>query len=361
MPTKIALWSARRIRRQAARRPVDPVEGGARAEHDRACRRRRWPGRPSPWRSGPAAMRNGPPISQPTNAATCSQPRSSGRAPRLSASFPCSPCAIIVTHGAPSSSRSASSTSRREMPSRKRMASRYGTLNAVSAARRTTGLALKAMPSPAAASMSMSLAPSPTAMVRASGTPAAAAKRTSAVGLAGPVDDWRRQLARHDAVGRARERWPPGGRCPGPHERLDHLGEPPAHHGDLVAEPLAASAPASWLPGSAPCRRAPRRGPLPSAPRAGATRGAARPRSRARPPSPPRSPPPPRARARTRSARRSITSPCSSVESASSTMRCLARRCSPAAWTAMSTSCRPPPWRVAAAARRGRHRPPMSS
>ncbi len=63
------------------------------------------------------------------------------------------------------------------------MASRYGTLNAVSAACRTTGLALKAMPSPAAASMSMSLAPSPTAMVRASGTPAAAAKRVNASAL----------------------------------------------------------------------------------------------------------------------------------------------------------------------------------
>ena len=46
------------------------------------------------------------------------------------------------------------------------MASRYGTLSVVSAAWRTIGLALKAMPRPATANMSMSLAPSPTAMVR---------------------------------------------------------------------------------------------------------------------------------------------------------------------------------------------------
>ena len=70
----------------------------------------------------------------------------------------------------------------------------------MSAAWRTTGLALKAMPSPAAASMSMSLAPSPTAMVRASGTPAASAKRASAVGLAGPVHDRPLQLAGDDAA-----------------------------------------------------------------------------------------------------------------------------------------------------------------
>ena len=74
-----------------------------------------------------------------------------------------------------------------------------GTLRAVSAAWRTTGLALKAMPSPAAASMSMSLAPSPTAMVRASGTPAASAKIASAAAfparsMIGPV-----QLAGDDA------------------------------------------------------------------------------------------------------------------------------------------------------------------
>ena len=60
------------------------------------------------------------------------------------------------------------------------MASRYGTLSAVSAAWRTIGLALKAMPRPATASMSRSFAPSPTAMVRDRGTPAAAANRRRA-------------------------------------------------------------------------------------------------------------------------------------------------------------------------------------
>ncbi len=39
-----------------------------------------------------------------------------------------------------------------------------------------------------------------------------------------------------------------------------------------------------------------------------------------------------------RSASRSITSPCKRVESASSTIRCFARRCRPSTWTAMSTS-----------------------
>src|SRR4029077_3240721 len=68
-------------------------------------------------------------------------------------------------HGSETSRRSASSISRREMPSRNKIASRYGTLSAVSAARCTTGFALNAIPRPAAASMSMSLAPSPTAMV----------------------------------------------------------------------------------------------------------------------------------------------------------------------------------------------------
>ena len=47
------------------------------------------------------------------------------------------------------------------------MASRYGTLSAVSAALRTTGLALKAMPSPATASMSRSFAPSAATVIRA--------------------------------------------------------------------------------------------------------------------------------------------------------------------------------------------------
>jgi hypothetical protein len=60
------------------------------------------------------------------------------------------------------------------------MASRYGTLSEVSAASRTTGLALNATPSPAVAIMSRSLAPSPTATVWDSGTPAAAANRRSA-------------------------------------------------------------------------------------------------------------------------------------------------------------------------------------
>ena len=54
----------------------------------------------------------------------------------------------------------------------------------MSAASRTAGLALNAMPSPAAAIMSRSLAPSPTATVWDSGTPASAANRRSASALA---------------------------------------------------------------------------------------------------------------------------------------------------------------------------------
>ena len=54
---------------------------------------------------------------------------------------------------------------------------------------RTTGLALKAMPSPAAASMSRSLAPSPIATVWAERHALGAANRRSAAGLAGPVHD----------------------------------------------------------------------------------------------------------------------------------------------------------------------------
>ncbi len=65
------------------------------------------------------------------------------------------------------------------------MASRLGTLTDVSAALRTTGLALKAIPSPAAAIMSRSLAPSPTATDWLSGTPAAAANCRSARSLPG--------------------------------------------------------------------------------------------------------------------------------------------------------------------------------
>jgi hypothetical protein len=63
--------------------------------------------------------------------------------------------------------------------------SRYGRLSAVSAASRTTGLALNAMPSPAAAIMSRSLAPSPTATAWLSGTPARSANRRSAPALPG--------------------------------------------------------------------------------------------------------------------------------------------------------------------------------
>ena len=54
----------------------------------------------------------------------------------------------------------------------------------VSACSRTTGLALKAMPSPAASSMSRSLAPSPIAMVRESAIPSSRANRRSASALA---------------------------------------------------------------------------------------------------------------------------------------------------------------------------------
>ena len=86
--------------------------------------------------------------------------------------------------------------------------------------------------------MSMSLAPSPTAMVRASGTPAAVAKRASAAALparstsspeSSPVStppsstsDIGRQMVDAQV----------------PHQRLDYLGESAAHDGDLVPEPL---------------------------------------------------------------------------------------------------------------------------
>jgi hypothetical protein len=56
-------------------------------------------------------------------------------------------------------------------------------LTAVWAACCTTGLALKAIPRPAALSMSRSFAPSPIAIVAASGTPASAANLRSARAL----------------------------------------------------------------------------------------------------------------------------------------------------------------------------------
>ncbi len=64
-------------------------------------------------------------------------------------------------------------------------------MTAVSAASRTTGLALKAIPKPAAASMSRSLAPSPTATVCSTGMPRSAATRRSrsafpALSITGP-------------------------------------------------------------------------------------------------------------------------------------------------------------------------------
>ena len=60
-------------------------------------------------------------------------------------------------------------------------------MTAVSASARTTGLALKAIPSPAASIMSRSLAPSPMATVRASGSPSSAANSRRAAAFAGPV------------------------------------------------------------------------------------------------------------------------------------------------------------------------------
>ena len=133
---------------------------------------------------------------------------------------------------------SAASTSSREMPSRYRTASRCGTLTEASAAARTAGLALKAMPRPAAAIMSRSLAPSPTATVWLSGTPASAANRRSAAAfparsMTGPGD-------------------PPGERAAGDlqrvrggvvepeffRQRVGELGEPAADHAAPVAEPL---------------------------------------------------------------------------------------------------------------------------
>jgi hypothetical protein len=69
------------------------------------------------------------------------------------------------------------------------MASRYGTLIVVSAAWRTRGLALKAMPSPAAASMSRSFAPSPTAIVRGLRHAGKCGEPDQRVGLAHSVHD----------------------------------------------------------------------------------------------------------------------------------------------------------------------------
>ena len=192
------------------RRPAEPVEGGAGAEHDQHARRRRPTAPPSAAASGPAAMRNGPPISQAKNAPTCSQPRSSGRSPRLSAELSLLAlgqarhwqCALLLE---PVGQLDLSARD----PEQEEDGVEVGHARArcrPPGARR--GLALKAMPSPAAASMSMSLAPSPTAMVRASGTPAASAKRASAVRLAGPVDDRPVQLpgddpaVEHEHVGR---------------------------------------------------------------------------------------------------------------------------------------------------------------
>jgi hypothetical protein len=70
------------------------------------------------------------------------------------------------------------------------MASRWGKLSDVSAASRTSGLALNATPSPAAAIMSRSLAPSPTATVCDSGTSACAANRRSAAAFPARSITW---------------------------------------------------------------------------------------------------------------------------------------------------------------------------
>ena len=82
----------------------------------------------------------------------------------------------------------------------------------------------------------MSLAPSPTAMVRASGHARRRGEaHASAVGLPRPVDDRPLQLAgdharlEHEHVGRQVVD------AQVAHQRADHLGEPAAHHGQLVA------------------------------------------------------------------------------------------------------------------------------
>ena len=70
----------------------------------------------------------------------------------------------------------------------------------MSARSRTTGLALKAMPSPAAASMSRSLAPSPTATTCDRGIPSASAIDFRNWALPWPVDELTGQLTGENPV-----------------------------------------------------------------------------------------------------------------------------------------------------------------
>ncbi len=84
------------------------------------------------------------------------------------------------------SDSSAFSTWSRRTPMMKRIASRNGTEIAVSARSWTIGLALKAIPSPAAASMSRSLAPSPIATTWSVGIPSLAAISSRNLAFRGP-------------------------------------------------------------------------------------------------------------------------------------------------------------------------------
>ena len=141
-----------------------------------------------------------------------------------------------------------------------------------SAASRTAGLALKAIPRPAAAIMSRSLAPSPTATVWLSGIAGLRREPAQGARLAGPVDDRPGDppvsLPAGDLqrVGR-REVQAEVGRQP-----VGELGEAAADHPAAVTQPLqrADQGPGARVPAAAPrgpLRRSASRSPASSATR----------------------------------------------------------------------------------------------
>ena len=218
-----------------------------------------------------------------------------------------------------------------------------GKLRAVSAAWRTTGLALKAIPSPARRQHVDVVGP----VAHGDGArqwDAGTARTSPARPLSRPqVDDGFFHLAGHDTAERVR--WPPGSRCPGRSASGPAWVKPPLSRlsvrtrvrapgaGDRVARTCRS---ASFKPDRRPTRR--------------------RNASRTRPlrPWPPRSRAVTSARAR-RSANRSIVSLHEGRARVQHEIRCLARRCKPAGCTARSTRQR------AAASARARRKPSMSA
>ena len=167
---------------------------------------------------------------------------------------------------------SSASRSSRLMPSRYRIESRYGTLTAVSAASRTRGLALKAMPSPAVASMSRSLAPSPMATVRSSVTLESAAKSRRAAALPARSTTGPTMAAGEPAVGDLEYIGPGVVDAEVGREPIGEMGEPAAHDARSGSRAAGASGRRYARPAPARSRRTPPGSTSASSPRRSATR-----------------------------------------------------------------------------------------